>query len=221
MVGVRPSGLSVLFRQSLPHEAVRMGPSRILLVLALSLFSLIAAMPWSSASAYNIFGWGCRYDPSNDDDGLGIAFSSTNLNLPRQAATTAAAGAWNGYTTPQFTIVSYGSSTRDLKVHFTYQGTNGPSAVTHLPCNYWYGYYESDPTLEWNLDITWYNYDELRISALHELGHSYGVDHNNDTSCFTSLAGLMYYSSVAKYYYCGWNYPTTDDVNGQVDAHNG
>lgn len=44
--------------------------------------------------AYVLFGSTCRYDPANDDDGLGIGFSPTNYNQYRYDSTGTAAYRW-------------------------------------------------------------------------------------------------------------------------------
>lgn len=173
------------------------------------------------ASAYSLYGNNCRYDPKNDDDGLGIGFNSTNFNQARRDATEDGAARWNAKVTPQFTIVSYGSSTRDLRVDFSRLGAGGPVAQTTVWCGT--SYYTQDPRFEWNLDFTHPSptFRRNSITAIHEIGHSYGLDHNFTSGCDTKTAGLMFTPSSSKYDECGWIDPTTDDVNGQIDAHNG
>lgn len=186
------------------------------LFLAASSMVLLSDTP---ASAYSLFGSNCRFDPANDDDGLGIGFSSTNFNQSRRDSTEYAAGRWNSGTTPQFTLVSYGSSTRDVRVEFAYLGAGGTVAQTTVWCGS--GHYSADPLLEWNLDVTQPTSDKQIVTGEHELGHAYGLDHNNTYSCNGSTAGIMYAPSAAIVDACGWTWPTPDDFAGQVDAHNG
>lgn len=193
----------------------------LLVILISGVAGLGTVITGQGAFGYNLHPSGCRYDPTNDDDGLGIAFSSNNYNTQRVGATVSAAGTWNYWVTPQFTLVTWGSSQRDLKVEFHYLGAGGGVAQTQLPCNLFFGYYDADPTLKWNLDITHYYTNELEITGIHEIGHSYGVNHNMDSSCNGNLAGLMYTPSVNKFYACSWPSPTVDDILGQVDSHNG
>src|SRR3546814_15095047 len=87
---------------------------------------LVGGIGADAVGAHVALGAGCRFDPSNDNDGLGIGYSSTNLNAARRDSTSASAGHWNrkldlynvNGVDPDLTIVSYSSSTREIRVEF-------------------------------------------------------------------------------------------------------
>ncbi len=191
------------------------------LLLAGIACTVLAQVVIPSAGAYVLSGSGCRFDPANDDDGLGIGFSSTNYSQARRDATVDAAGRWNWGTTPQFTLVSYGLSTRDVRVEFSYLGAEAGPAYTIQYCHPGQGYYRADPVFIWNVDVWQYNYNERVVTAEHELGHTYGLAHNQNYSCDGWWAGIMFAPSAQKVTQCNWTWPTPDDFAGQVDAHNG
>src|SRR3546814_2874064 len=56
---------------------------------------LVGGIGADAVGAHVALGAGCRFDPSNDNDGLGIGYSSTNLNAARRDSTSASAGLWN------------------------------------------------------------------------------------------------------------------------------
>src|SRR3546814_3599050 len=56
---------------------------------------LVGGIGADAVGAHVALGAGCRFDPSNDNDGLGIGYSSTNLNAARRDSTSASAGHWN------------------------------------------------------------------------------------------------------------------------------
>src|SRR3546814_20118481 len=53
---------------------------------------LVGGIGADAVGAHVALGAGCRFDPSNDNDGLGIGYSSTNLNTTRPDSTSASAG---------------------------------------------------------------------------------------------------------------------------------
>lgn len=179
------------------------------------------------ASAYNLLGPGCRFDPNNDDDGLGIGFNGTNFHQLSRDATEDGAARWNYSGGPAtFTIVGYSSSTRDVRVTFENRGATGAPADIVLPCGS--SHFTSDPNFRWNLDFKYPEspggYSEFRrrsVTAIHEFGHSYRMDHNQAGGCDGNGAGLMYAPSRDKLEACGWDDPTTDDVKGAHDGHDG
>lgn len=191
--------------------------------IRLGLAALVAAAGVGTqtepASSYVVTGGGCRFDPANDNDGLGIGFNSTNFNTLRRNATEDSAARWNGSMTPQFTLVDYGSSTRDVRVEFGFLGAGGGVATTTRWCGS--NNYTQDPLITWNLSVSLgsdvFHYSE---AAGHEFGHTYGLEHNNTEGCDGNTAGIMYWTT-AKYGQCGWIGPTTDDAKGATDAHNG
>jgi hypothetical protein len=188
------------------------------IITAAAVLGIIAQA--APSQAYVINGPNCRYDPKNDDDGLGIGFSSTNQRADQKGSTEDAAARWNAKMAPQFTLVAYGSSTRDLRVEFANLPV-GTYAVTTTWCGS--GHYSQDPLFTWNTNSAFYaNTGPHRTSiGIHEIGHSYGVAHNGMGGCNGANAGLMFPDPVGKNDACGWIDPTTDDVNGAVDAHNG
>lgn len=175
-----------------------------------------------SANAYTLLGTGCRYDPSNDDDGLGVGIDTGDAlyDAGEAIATENGAWGWNQVMTPQFMMVSYGSPTRDLRVEWKNLGMNVQGLLT-----YWCGsgHYTQDPLFEWGADQTYYASTAGRRTAIaeHEIGHSYGLGHNGTSGCDGNTAGVMYQDAVAKYDSCSWSIPTVDDANGAIDAHNG
>lgn len=189
----------------------------------LAVVALVAALtiPAATASAYVLYGQGCRYDPVNDNDGLGIGFDTGGslYDSTERLSIEYAASDWNSAMTPQFTVVSYGSSTRDLRVQWSNLGVNTGGSLTR-----WCGsdHYTQVPRFQWGANATYYSTSEGRRQAIaiHEIGHSYGVAHDTTTGC-GSGANLMYSDAVGKYDLCGWGAPRTDTVNGATAAHNG
>src|SRR3546814_18987236 len=88
---------------------------------------LVGGIGADAVGAHVALGAGCRFDPSNDNDGLGIGYSSTNLNAARRDSTSASAGLWNrkldlykvNGVDPDLNIVSYSSPTRNIRVEFS------------------------------------------------------------------------------------------------------
>lgn len=183
---------------------------------------LAALAPVQPSDAYVFLGPGCRYDPKNDDDGLGIGFKTTDslYNTAQRNSTEYAASEWNSKVSMQFTVVGFNSAARDLKVEWSNLGPNTGGSLSYS-CNPSAGHYNSDPIFYWGANQTYYTSTQNRRKAVavHEEGHSYGLDHNNNGSCDYKVAGLMYTDAVGKYDDCGWFGPTTDDANGAVDAH--
>lgn len=180
----------------------------------------------TSASAYVLRGTGCRFDPKNDDDGLGIAFNTgaSGYNATERLRTEYGASDWNNKMTPSFTIVSsYGSDKRDVGVTWSPLGETVGASMTK-PCGS--SHYTQDPIFTWSSNATYYSKTQGRqvAVAVHELGHAYGLAHNNTSGCNQTVgnAGLMFHDVVGpygKYNECGWANPTDDDVAGANDAH--
>ena len=170
------------------------------------------------ASAWLAHGHGCRFDPRSDDDGLGIGFGG-NQDAGMASMTQDAAARWNARMSPQFTLVAYGSSTRDVRVDFTWSLPGNVGAQTTTWCGS--DHYTQDPAVLWNRAETYYAGTNQRWSAIatHELGHAYGLDHNATSGCNGSVAGLMYSDAVAKTNLCGWWGPTADDAAGAQHHH--
>jgi hypothetical protein len=194
-----------------------------LLVAFLLISGLVqSGLHTAGVGAYSIDGPNCRFDPANDNDGLGIGILTTDplYDLNQSFSTSAGANAWNLSMVPQFTSVAYSSSTRDVRVEWENLGAT-VGARTTTWCGT--GHYSADPLIEWGANASYYSTTPNRRKALaiHELGHAYGLNHNNSNSCSQSIAGLMFTDPVSKTNSCGWTSPTTDDVNGAIDAHNG
>lgn len=191
---------------------------KVAVLVAITATSLLTA---PSVDAYNLFGRGCRYDPANDDDGLGIGFDTRGslYDSGEKLSIEHAASAWNDAMTPQFTVVSYGSSRRDLRVQWANLGRNVGGSLTR-----WCGssHYRRDPLFKWGANADYYNTTSGRriAIAIHEIGHSYGVNHNNTRGC-GSRASLMHSDAVGKYNECGWSEPQSDTIDGATAAHNG
>jgi len=185
----------------------------------------------TQAEAFATKGGCFHFDPANDDDGLGIGVSSTDYNASLWSSTVDAAARWNGRVTPNFTLVPYGSSTRDVKVNFKNLGVGNPSiggtaAETTTTCDSKSGHYTSDPDTKWNRQYDFSSYGSSLQSAVgvHELGHAYGLAHWNTQNCLVNQANQvgMMHEGVWAYFYCTgtarYN-PTVDDVNGQTVVH--
>ena len=193
------------------------------------LLATSAVVAGGSAEAYVVSGGGCRFDPSNDNDGLGIGFTSTNFNQGMRDATEDGAARWNNSGGPAtFTIVSYGSSTRDVRVVFSNLGASGAAASITRWCSSSANHYSQDPRFNWNLDFKYPSsgnghslFRQRSVTAIHELGHGYGLSHNQGSGCDTSSRGLMFAPSRDKLESCGWINPTSDDTKGAADAHDG
>lgn len=191
---------------------------------ALAAVAVVVGATSAPASGYDVLGGGCRYDPANDNDGLGIGFDTGGslYNSTERLNVEYSASAWNALMTPQFTVVSWGSSQRDLAVKWSNLGVN-VGGTTSLACSAGSNHYTSDPVFEFGANATYYSSTQARRMAIsiHEIGHSYGLDHYNASGCDDKTAGLMYTDAVAKTNLCGWTDPTWDDVAGAIDAHNG
>jgi hypothetical protein len=179
----------------------------------------------TAANAYVMFGKGCRFDPDNDNDGLGIAFNtgSGSYNATERQRTEWAAADWNNKMTPTFTIVSpYSSNKRDVGVDWAALGTNVGASMTK-PCGS--DHYTQDPIFKWSTNATYYSKTQGQqvAVAVHEFGHAYGLNHNQTGGCNQTVgnAGLMYSDAVGKHNSCGWANPTDDDAAGATRAHNG
>ena len=198
----------------------------ILVLLAVTAATAVVVAVAQDAYAYNLLGSGCRYDPDNDDDGLGIGFDdSRRIRFLRDAAeelsTEHAASAWNNVMTPQFTIVDYGSSQRDLGVTWRNLGNHVGAELVYY-CSSWLGHYWRDPSFRWGADANYYDSTSGRriAIAIHEIGHSYGLAHSDTSGCGSS-ASLLHSNAVEKHDLCGWTDPRSDSIAGATDAHNG
>ncbi|MGQ0846701.1 MAG: hypothetical protein ACT4QF_21480 [Sporichthyaceae bacterium] len=178
----------------------------------------------AAAEAYVLKGGGCRFDPDNDNDGLGISFktSGSAYNATERLRTEYAASDWNNKMTPSFTIVSYASTKQDLYVDWVSLGARTYADMTTW-CDSGDNHYSQDPRFRWNTTATSYPKTQARQVgvAVHELGHAYGLAHNDTGGCNQTVgnAGLMHSDPVGKYDLCGWANPTDDDAAGATDAH--
>jgi len=199
-----------------------MGSRRLWKPLVLGILVLgLLAIP-TIASVYTLYGQGCRYDPANDNDGLGIGFDTGGslYDATERLSIEFAASDWNNAMAPQFTIVSYSSSKRDLRVQWANLGSSTGGSLTR-----WCGsdHYTQDPRFRWGANATYYSSTEGRRQAIaiHEIGHSYGVTHTTTPGCTDSSDTLMHSDPVGKYDLCGWGAPRPDTVSGATAAHNG
>lgn len=178
-------------------------------------------VPSQAAAAFELYGPGYRYDPANDNDGLGIAFCDMDDGDNLQTSTVDAAARWNEKMTPQFTVgMSCGASTQDVSIH-TFDGSDTLTGYTvTYPGS---DHYVSDPKVYWNT-TPYYDLNDgfdRRGVILHELGHSYGLDDTTQVGCDGNNTGIMYYAEPLKVEQCNWYYPTTDDYKGATVAHKG
>lgn len=192
--------------------------------LSLAVTAGSVLVPVSAANAYVLIGPGCRYDPRNDDDGLGIGID-TSVTSAEATATKTGGTRWSATTWPaifQYIGTDVSASKVDLRVSSANLGAT-VQATTYWWCDSGSGHYSQDPVFKWSHNQTAYTWTaNNRIAvAVHEMGHSIGVNHNNSTSCNGSIAGLMYKDAIGKYLSCGWTSPSADDVNGATHAHNG
>jgi hypothetical protein len=180
------------------------------------------------ASAYTPIGQGCRFDPSNDDDGLGVGIGTTNATTAKTQSTRVAQGYWNrkldlyGVAGPDFTDVTYGSNQRDVRVTFSQTLPSNVGARS----TWWCGsqHWTEDPWWQWNNVATYYDMHNAKLReavASHEFGHMFGLNHNNYSGCDQNFAGLMASDAVAKSNLCGWAGPSIDDANGASRVHVG
>jgi len=193
--------------------------TRRLLVAALVLLSVTAAyLPVSDA--WTSIGTGCRYDPKNDDDGLGLGFNTGGslYDADERLKVEHAASSWNAAMVPNFTVVTWGSSKQDLKVTWANLGASIGGRLSYTcGSNHW----TQDPTFSFGANATYYvaSAGRRKAIAIHELGHSYGLHHNSTAGCGAG-AGLMASNAVGKYDLCLWSGPTADDVTGATTRHN-
>lgn len=196
-------------------------------VVALAASMILSfTLPVTGADAYSVNGQGCRFDPGNDDDGLGVGIWDTTP--AKTDSTRIAQGYWNrkldsfGVVGPDFTNVSYGSNQRDVRVIST----------SNLPSNegahaYWWcgsSHYTEDPMWAWNNAATYYHMHNAKLreaTASHEFGHMYGLAHNGTFGCDQNIAGIMWSDAVAKSNLCNWAGPSIDDADGASRVHVG
>ncbi len=189
-------------------------------VLTLTMSVLAIATP--PADAYSLIGKGCRYDPRNSPDGLGIGIDSSVTKSESDATKQAGVKYWSAAIGPNFTYIgtSLGASKVDLRVSSANLGAT-VQGVTYYSCGS--DHFTQDPVFKWSHNQTSYTWTQARREAVatHEIGHSLGVGHNNNSRCSGVQAGLMYSDAIGKQIACGWVKPTTDDKNGATRANNG
>lgn len=185
---------------------------------AIAAAALAATVPTEPADAYVVLGYGCRYNPGNYYDGLGVGYfwgflsAGTATEAIYLDQTSNAAARWNQMFGPHFTTVPYGASTMDLGVFVSWSlGPNGSIAKTWFDCGG--SHYDYDPLIEWNANYVRPNVYRLG-TAIHEIGHSYGLEHNQYQTCDPNLSGMMFTPSSQKYDACGWTFPSSDDAKG-------
>lgn len=153
----------------------------------------------------------CRWPGSNPY----IEFYMITGNQAYVDATKTAAARWNNTTVPG-TIGEESPYPVDeeFRVRTTNSGSSGPYAWVAGGCL---------PDIYWNAPLNlWYNtgqmdsfsVEEKNVTAIHEIGHVYGLDHETTATCGTTQTGLMYPDPAKKYRDCGWTTPTSDDRSG-------
>ena len=199
-----------------------MGPIRSFVAIALALCLIAALVPVPSAGAYVLQREGCRYDPDIDDDGLGIGFQRDNdlYDEDEELAIQYAASAWNGAMDPQFTVVNHSSFDRDLAVRWA---NLGPNVAGYLLTNCGSSRFRRDLVSIFSANATFYTptMRHRKVIGIHEIGHSYGLNHNNAGGCDPTTASLMHRRTLDKYDLCGWHRPTQHSVDGATAAHGG
>lgn len=174
------------------------------------------------ASAATSKGVGCRYDPVNDDDGLGIGTNPVNFDYMLWTGLVGGATEWNVVMTPQFTLVDYNSPQRDVGLNFTHLLPVTTQAQIRSSCgSYLFPWYLGDPQIDYNLDWNYKSSLQAQAVGVHELGHSYGLGHDQTSGCDGNNAGLMFSDAAGKFASCSWVKPQPNDYKSAANAHSG
>lgn len=176
----------------------------------------------NTASAATSLGVGCRYDPVNDDDGLGIGTNPANFDNMLWTGLVNGATEWNVVMTPQFTLVDYSSPQRDVGLNFTHSLPATTQAQIRYTCGtYFTPWYSVDPQIDYNLDWGYKSSFQAQAVGVHELGHSFGLGHDQTPDCDGNNAGLMYSDAAGKFGACGWVKPQPNDYKSAANSHAG
>jgi len=174
------------------------------------LMSTLVLVVQAPADAYQLNPDGCRW--SGSEPAIGYRFSYVEWDY--QSATGQADLAWDATAANGYFYQTSSTSDDDVVVYDDDYGANSYVAWVAGGCDsnhIWY-----DPLyLRWNQHYMDSETAQAKKAVgVHELGHVYGLWHNQTSGCVGSQAGLMYDPALTKYANCGWTTPTSDDVSG-------
>ncbi len=180
----------------------------------------------------------CHWSAADRANGIGVGVDtgSAYYRAGMYDATTAGMARWNVIAAGDpttFGVVNWGSAHKDLSIGFVNEGAHVGPALWGAQCGTyanpgWVG----SPEIAWNVSFAYpsstsgfSSYDLQSATAVHELGHTLGMEHNNTSGCNPNTAGMMYGGTWNKVVECTpkggpvWNNPTIDDVDGARAAH--
>jgi hypothetical protein len=178
---------------------------RLFLGVVLATLGISFAQP---ATGYVLNPSGCKWagtDPS-------ISYSFQSVTVSYATAHNNGASAWNATASPGSFFEGGGNQ---VLVYDDYYGSNGFHAWVGGGCG---------ANKIWNPPLTLYynqsymdafSANKKKATAVHELGHVYGLAHPNHWDCHDQLNhGAIMLSGAWAWDNCSWNTPKVDDVAG-------